>query len=113
MMNTMLDTSIIVLAANVNYDALPDEIKTAFAGEFLLRGELTNENTLCRLEKERNAYSGETVYLVEISYFYEGEDSPDITGKYFKPYGETKTALDELITAGVQYSLTHINDIFD
>lgn len=112
MMNTMLDTSIIVLAANVNFDALPDEIKTAFAGEFF-RGELTNENTLCRLEKERNDYCGETVYLVEISYFYEGEDSPDITGKYFKPYGETKTALDELITAGVQYALAHINDIFD
>ena len=111
MMNTMLDTSIIVLAANVNFDALPDEIKTAFAGEF--RGELTNENTLCRLEKERNAYSGETVYLVEISYFYEGEDSPDTTGKYFKLEGDTKTALDELITAGVQYALEHINDKFD
>lgn len=111
MLNTMLNTDVIALSVYVDYDALTDNIKRDFAGEFIR--EISSENTICKITKERNAYGGETVYSVEITCFYVGEEFPDTVSKFVDLNCDEKAAFDELISHGVQYALEHINDSFE
>lgn len=115
MLNTMINTDMLILSAYINYSALCETIKNAFHDEFNFPEfdtytDLNDNNTYVLVRKERNNFDEPACYYVEITYFDGMNIPPDTVGKYVELDEASAAETDKILIEFTKYALAHIDD---
>lgn len=112
MLNTMIDTQMMMLSAYFLWSNVPDSIKTEFANHVSGGGEPTDDNVIVYIRKEKSAFDGIVNYYVEVTKIWT-DGNPDTVGMYVNLTDTEAAEVNEALKSAVQYALEHIDDVIE